>query len=169
MIKKEGKEEIAKQVTAETPKEVKKPDTREIPSTQRSEVMKRAPVKRGIIHIFASHNNTMLLLTDITGSETIAKCTGGMIIKAQHKEGSPYAAMKVAEVVAEKARERGFLEVDVKVRGRGGIGPKSPGQGAEAAIRSLTRNRLRIRNIENVTPIPHNGCRKKKRNRSKKG
>ena len=124
--------------------------------------------KTGIVHIYASHNNTIILLTDITGSETIAKCGGGMVVKAQHKEGSPYAAMKVAEIVAEKAREKGIEEVIIKVRGQGGIKPKSPGQGAEAAILSLTRNNVRIRNIENVTPVPHDGCRRKKRHRSKK-
>ncbi len=122
----------------------------------------------GIIHIYASHNNTIMLLTDVTGAETIAKCTGGQVVKAQHKEGSPYAAMKIAEILAEKAREKGITEVDVKVRGAGGNKPQSPGQGSEAAIRSLTRNGIRIRNIENVTPSPHDGCRKKKRYRGKK-
>jgi small subunit ribosomal protein S11 len=124
--------------------------------------------KTGIIHIYASHNNTIIVLTDITGSETIAKCSGGMVVKSQHKEGSPYAAMKVAEIVAEKAKEKGIEEVIVKVRGQGGIKPKSPGQGAEAAILSLTRNNMKIKAIENVTPIPHDGCRRKKRHRSKK-
>ncbi|MEM4326782.1 MAG: 30S ribosomal protein S11, partial [Candidatus Diapherotrites archaeon] len=84
------------------------------------------------------------------------------------KEGSPYAAMKVAEIVAEKAKEKGIEEVIVKVRGQGGIKPKSPGQGAEAAILSLTRNNVKIKAIENVTPVPHDGCRRKKRHRSKK-
>jgi small subunit ribosomal protein S11 len=124
--------------------------------------------KRGIIHIFASNNNTIIILTDMTGAETIAKCSGGIVVKAQHKEGSPYAAMKVAEIVAEKAKEKEIREVDVRVRGTGGNKAKAPGQGAEAAIRSLTRNGLMIRNIENVTPIPHNGCRKKKKFMGKK-
>ena len=124
--------------------------------------------KKGIIHIYASHNNTIILLTDITGQETIAKCSGGVVVKAQHKEGSPYAAMKVAEIVANKAKEKSIIEVTVKVRGQGGIRSKNPGQGAEAAIRSLTRAGLRIRTIENVTPMPHNGCRRKKRFRGKK-
>ena len=122
---------------------------------------------RGIVHIYASRNNTIILLTDLTGAETIAKCSGGIMVKAQHKEGSPYAAMKVAEVVASKAKERGINEVFVKVRGEGGIKPKNPGQGAEAAILSLTRQGLRIRAIENVTPIPHNGTRRKKRHRER--
>ena len=122
----------------------------------------------GIIHIYASRNNTIILLTDETGAETIAQSSGGKVVKAQHKEGSPYAAMKVAEIVADKAKERGIREVRVKVRGQGGIKPKNPGQGAEAAILSLTRNGLRIKSIENVTPMPHNGTRRKKRHRSKK-
>jgi len=124
--------------------------------------------KKGIIHIYASHNNTMILLTDITGAETIAKCSGGEVIKAQHKEGSPYAAMKIAETIAEKARERNMTEVIIKVRGTGGNKSNSPGPGSEAAIKSLTRAGLRIVTIENVTPVPHNGCRKKKKFRGKK-
>ena len=124
--------------------------------------------KIGIMNIYASRNNTIILLTDITGSETIAKCSGGMVVKAQHKEGSPYASMKIAEIVADKAKDKGIDEVIVKVRGQGGIRPRSPGQGAEAAILSLTRNNIRIKTIENVTPMPHNGCRRKKRHRSKK-
>ncbi|MFH0954949.1 MAG: 30S ribosomal protein S11 [Candidatus Micrarchaeota archaeon] len=123
--------------------------------------------KIGVVHIFASSNNTIILLTDQTGAETIAKGSGGMTVKAQHKEGSPYAAMKVAEELCQRAIEKGIRMVDVKVRGAGGIKSKNPGQGAEAAIRSLTRNGLRIRSIENVTPLPHDGCRKKKAYRSK--
>lgn len=124
--------------------------------------------KKGIVHIYASHNNTIILLTDITGAETIAKSSGGEVIKAQHKEGSPYAAMKIAENVAERAKERNVTEVIVKVRGTGGNKSNSPGPGSEAAIKSLTRAGLRILMIENVTPVPHDGCRKKKKFRGKK-
>jgi small subunit ribosomal protein S11 len=109
----------------------------------------------------------MLLLTDLTGAETIAKATGGMETKAQHKEGSPYVAMKLAENIANAAREKGIREVYVKVRGRGGNKAPSPGTGAEAAIRSITRNGLRILSIENVTPQPHDGCIKQKKFRGK--
>ena len=122
---------------------------------------------KGIVHVYATHNNTMLLLTDLTGAETIAKATGGMETKAQHKEGSPYVAMKLAENIANAARERGINEVFVKVRGHGGNRSTSAGTGAEAAIRSLTRNGLRLIAIENVTPLPHDGCRKKKKFRGK--
>jgi small subunit ribosomal protein S11 len=124
--------------------------------------------KKGIIHIYASHNNTIILLTDITGAETIAKSSGGEVIKAQHKEGSPYAAMKIAEIIADRARERGVTEAIVKVRGTGGNRSNSPGPGSEAAIKSLTRAGIRIASIENVTPVPHDGCRKKKKFRGKK-
>ncbi|MDD3084070.1 MAG: 30S ribosomal protein S11 [Candidatus ainarchaeum sp.] len=126
---------------------------------------------KGIIHIYATHNNTIMLLTDLTGSETITKTSGGMETKAQHKEGSPYVAMKLAENIANSAREKGITEVFVKVRGHGGNRSTSAGSGAEAAIRSLTRNGLRIIAIENVTPMPHDGCRKKKkfRGKTKKG
>ncbi len=124
--------------------------------------------KVGTIHIFASHNNTIMLLTDITGAETIAKSSGGQVVKAQHKEGTPYAAMKVAEIVAAKAKEKDIYEVHVRVRALGGIRSRMPGQGAEAAIRMLTRAGLRIKSIENVTPLPHDGCRKKKKHRGKK-
>jgi len=123
--------------------------------------------QRGIVHVYATHNNTMLMLTDMTGAETIAKSTGGMETKAQHKEGSPYVAMKLAENIANAAREKGIREVYVKVRGHGGNRSPSAGPGAEAAIRSITRNGLRIISIENVTPHPHDGCRKKKKFRGK--
>jgi small subunit ribosomal protein S11 len=122
---------------------------------------------KGIIHIYATHNNTIMLLTDLTGSETITKTTGGMETKAQHKEGSPYVAMKLAENIANAAKEKGITEVYVKVRGHGGNKSSSAGSGAEAAIRSLTRTGLRILTIENVTPQPHDGCRKKKKFRGK--
>lgn len=124
--------------------------------------------KLGIVHIYASANNTLMLLTDLTGAETIAKCTGGNITKAGHKQGEPYTAMKIAEVIAQKALERGIGDVIVKVRGQGGIKAKAPGKGSEAAIRSLTRNGLRIASIENVTPYPHDGCRRKQKYRAKK-
>lgn len=89
-------------------------------------------------------------------------------MKSQHKEASPYAAMKVAEMVVQKARDKGITEVEVRIRGQGGLRSKNPGPGAEAAIRMLSRMGLRIKNIENNTPVPHDGCRKKKRDRGKK-
>ena len=114
----------------------------------------------GIAHIFASFNNIIITLTDLTGAETITKCTGGMVVKTAKDESSPYAAMKAAEHVADIAKEKGISNVHVRVRAPGGNGPTSPGPGAQAAIRALARAGLRIGRIEDVTPIPHDGTKK---------
>lgn len=116
----------------------------------------------GVAHIYSSYNNTMIHVTDISGSETIAKCSGGMMTKTHRLESSPTIAMLVAKKVAGEAIDKGVNAVHIKVRAPGGHnGPASPGPGAQAAIRTLTRSGLKIGNIEEVTPIPHNGCRKK--------
>lgn len=116
----------------------------------------------GIVHILASYNNTIIHITDITGSETIAKSSGGMVVKSDRMESSPTAAMMAAKKAAEGAFEKGITGVHVKIRAPGGHqGPHTPGRGAQAAIRALSRMGLRIGTIEDVTPIAHDGCRKK--------
>ena len=115
----------------------------------------------GIAHIFASFNNIIITVTDLTGAETIARCSGGMVTKSAKDEGSPYTAMKVAQTVADAVREKGIDKVNVKIRGQGGNKAGTPGRGAQAAIRALVRSGLRIGKIEDVTPMPHDGCRKK--------
>jgi small subunit ribosomal protein S11 len=115
----------------------------------------------GVAHIFASFNNIIITVTDLTGAETIARCSGGMVTKSAKDEGAPYTAMKVAQTVSEVVREKGIDKVNVKIRGQGGNKQGTPGRGAQAAIRALVRSGLRIGNIEDVTPIPHDGCRKK--------
>lgn len=115
----------------------------------------------GIAHIYASYNNIIITVTDITGAETITKCTGGMVVKAAKDESSPYAAMRAAEKVAEIAKEKGVDSIHVRVRAPGGNRSASPGPGAQAAIRALARAGLKIGRIEDVTPIPHDGTKKK--------
>ena len=117
--------------------------------------------KWGIANVFASYNNIIITLTDVTGAETITKCTGGMVVKAAKDESSPYAAMRAAEKVAEVAKEKGIEGIHVKVRAPGGNRSTSPGPGAQAAIRALARAGLRIGRIEDVTPIPLDGTKKK--------
>ena len=117
--------------------------------------------KWGIANVFASYNNIIITLTDVTGAETITKCTGGRVVKAAKDESSPYAAMRAAEKVAEIAKEKGIEGIHVKVRAPGGNRSTSPGPGAQAAIRALARAGLRIGRIEDVTPIPHDGTKKK--------
>lgn len=118
-------------------------------------------VKIGIANIYASYNNILITVTDITGAETLAKCTGGMVVKAAKDESSPYAAMRAAERVAEQIKEKGVDTVHVRVRAPGGNKSPSPGPGAQAAIRALARAGLRIGRIEDVTPVPHDGTKKK--------
>lgn len=117
--------------------------------------------KWGIAHVYASYNNIIITVTDITGAETITKATGGMVVKAAKDEASPYAAMKAAEKVADIAKEKGIDSIHVKVRAPGGNRSTSPGPGAQAAIRGLARAGLRIGRIEDVTPVPHDGTKKK--------
>lgn len=117
--------------------------------------------KWGIANIYASYNNIMITLTDITGAETLAQVTGGMIVKQAKDESSSYAAQKAAERIAETAAEKGINAIHVKVRAPGGNKSTSPGPGAQAAIRALSRAGLRIGRIEDVTPIPHDGTKPK--------
>lgn len=118
--------------------------------------------KWGVVHIYSSYNNTIIHVTDVTGSETLAKVSGGMVVKSDRLESSPTAAMNAAKQVAEMIKEKGITALNVKIRGKGGHnGPTTPGPGAQAAIRSLSRMGIRIGTIEEVTPVPHDGCRKK--------
>ncbi|MCK5112477.1 MAG: 30S ribosomal protein S11 [Thermoplasmatales archaeon] len=117
--------------------------------------------RTGIAHIYASFNNIIITITDLTGAETITRCSGGMVTKSAKDEGSPYVAMKVAQAAADAAMEKGFDRVNVRIRGKGGKKGGSPGRGAQTAIRSLVRAGLRIGNIEDVTPRPHDGTKVK--------
>lgn len=117
--------------------------------------------KKGIAHIFASYNNVLITVTDATGAETIAKCSGGMMVKSDKDKGGPFAAMAVAQKIAEQVKEKGFMTLDIRVRGYGGNKARSPGPGAQAAIRGLARNGIMVGRIEDVTPVPHDGARKK--------
>jgi small subunit ribosomal protein S11 len=123
----------------------------------------------GIAHIYASYNNTIIHITDITGTETLAKASGGMVVKSDRMESSPTAAMIAAKKAAETALEKGINAIHVKIRAPGGHnGPNNPGPGAQAAVRALSRMGLRIGIIEDVTPIPHDGCRKKDARRGRR-
>ncbi|HLD80487.1 MAG TPA: 30S ribosomal protein S11 [archaeon] len=115
----------------------------------------------GIIHIFSSSNNTIVHATDLTGAETLAIASSGHVVKAGREGGKPYAAMKVTEAVTESLRNQGVHGVHIRVRAPGGIKSKIPGSGAQMSIRTIARSGLRIGSIEDVTPVPHDGCRAK--------
>ena len=113
----------------------------------------------GIAHVYASFNNTIITVTDLTGAETITKSSGGTVVKQNRDEASPYAAMQMADVVAEEVKAAGIDGLHVRVRGPGGNLQKNPGPGAQATIRALARAGIEIGRIEDVTPIPHDGTR----------
>lgn len=132
----------------------------------KSEVKKQEEEKEklnwGILHIYSSYNNTHLHVTDITGSETIAKVTGGMVTKSDRLKASPNTAMAAAKQISEICKSKGYNALYVKLRAVGGHnGPMTPGPGSQAAIRMLTRYGIRLGRIEDVTPVPHDSCRKK--------
>jgi small subunit ribosomal protein S11 len=119
-------------------------------------------IRWGIAHIYSSYNNTIITVTDITGTETIARASGGQMVKADRLESSPTAAMAAAKKIAEIIKDKGIAGLYIRIRAPGGHnGPKNPGPGAQAAIRALSRVGIRIGKIEEVTPEPHNGCRAK--------
>jgi small subunit ribosomal protein S11 len=117
--------------------------------------------KWGIAHIYSSFNNTIIHITDITGSETLSRVSAGMITDKGRLQGSPFPAMKAAKKAAEEAQEKGIEGLHIRVRAPGGTGAKIPGKGAQPAIRALTRSGLEVGKIEDVTPVPHDSTRQK--------
>eukprot|EP01080_Neovahlkampfia_damariscottae_P000242 gene242-4488_t len=121
-----------------------------------------------VCHIYASFNNTFVHVTDLSGEETIVKVTGGMKVKSDRDESSPYAAMNAAKDVAERCKELGITCLHIKLRATGGSMNKNPGPGAQAALRALARSGLKIGRIEDTTPIPHDGTRRKSGRRGRR-
>ena len=113
-------------------------------------------VTSGVAHISATFNNTIVTITDKTGN-TISWTSTGMVGFSGSKKSTPFAAGIAAKSAAKKAQEMGLREVEVCVKG--------PGSGRESAIRSLQAAGLNITAIKDVTPMPHNGCRPRKRRR----
>ncbi len=117
--------------------------------------------KWGIAHIYATKNNIIVHITDITGSETISIKSGGMVVKSDRLKREVSTAMTVAKLAAEEAKMKGITAVHVRVRGKGGhAGSRIPYKTAQPAIRALARSGLKIGMIEDVTPIPHDSCRR---------
>ncbi len=116
----------------------------------------RKNIERGAAHIRSSFNNTIVTISDIAGNTISWASSGGVGFKSSRKS-TPYAAQMAAEAAAKGAMEHGMRTVEVYVKG--------PGQGREAAIRSLQAAGLEVSLIKDVTPIPHNGCRPPKRRR----
>lgn len=114
----------------------------------------------GVAHIFSTANATIVHVTDITGAETVARFSGGMMTDRDREQGMPFPAMQAAKKAAEESLAKGINCIHIKVRAAGGHGNKSPGAGAQPAIRALARAGLKIGMIEDVTPIPHDTTRR---------
>ena len=134
--------------------EKKKEEVRLGPMVNQSELV------FGVCHILATWNDTFIHVTDLTGRETYCRVTGGMMVTNDREESSPYAAMMAANEAYKMLKEIGINAIHIKLRGKGGIGSRTPGPGAQAAIRALARNELKIGRIEDVTPIPTDSTRR---------
>ncbi len=116
----------------------------------------RRNVSRGIAHIKATFNNTIVTITDTNG-ETLSWASAGTVGFKGARKSTPFAAGRAAEQAAQQARKHGVMEVEAKVKG--------PGAGREQAILQIQHNGIKITGIEDVTPLPHNGCRPPKKRR----
>ena len=116
----------------------------------------RKNIVTGVAHVAASFNNTMITITDAQGNTISWSSAGTMGFKGSRKS-TPYAAQVAAEDVSKKAQEHGMRTLEVEVAG--------PGSGRESALRALQAAGFMITSIRDVTPIPHNGCRPRKRRR----
>ncbi|MFQ5713123.1 MAG: 30S ribosomal protein S11 [Candidatus Scalinduaceae bacterium] len=116
----------------------------------------RRSVAKAIAHIKATFNNTYITIADING-ETLCWASAGTVGFKGSRKSTPFAAQRTARNVAEKARRFGVREVEVRVKG--------PGSGRESAITALQEAGLLVKAIEDVTPLPHNGCRPRKKRR----
>jgi len=126
-------------------------------------------LKWGIAHIYSSYNNTIVHITDASGSESLGISSGGQMVKAHRLESSPTAAMGAAKKAGEMAKEQGINALHIKIRAPGGHqGPNNPGPGAQAAVRTLSREGFKIGTIEDVTSLPTDGCRKKHARRGRR-
>ena len=150
-----AKETKQKEKEVEEKKETKKQEVSfEEAANAAKEKYKPKGIRWGVAHIYSSKNDTIITLTDLSGAETIAIGSGGMIVDADREEGSPYAAMQAAYKVSATAIEKGITHINIKIRAPGGHGPKTPGPGAQAVVRALARSGFKIGSIEDVTPIP---------------
>jgi small subunit ribosomal protein S11 len=116
----------------------------------------RKNVVRGIAHVKASFNNTMVTVTDVNG-ETLAWDSAGTMGFKGARKSTPFAATRAGESVGQKARKMGVVECEVRIKGAG--------SGRESAVNGLVSTGIKVTALEDHTPVPHNGCRPRKRRR----
>ncbi len=149
------------------PEEVKPPEPKEEvkaepkPEVKPEEVRKPRKMRLAVVHVYSSKNDTIITATDVSGAETLAWASGGMMVKSHREEGRPYAAMQAALKVVNSLKEKGITHVHVRIRAPGGVGMKTPGAGAQAVVRTIARTGVRIGRIEDVTPLPTDSMKRK--------
>ena len=116
----------------------------------------RRNVVRGVAHIQATFNNTIVTISDTAG-DTLCYASAGTVGFKGSRKSTPFAAQRAAELAAEKASKFGLKEIEVRIKG--------PGSGRESAVTALQQSGLIVKAIEDVTPLPHNGCRPPKKRR----
>jgi len=158
--KEKEKEKKAEQPAKGTGKKSKK-EKKEEEEKSLAPVLREGEILFGVAHIYASFNDTFVHVTDLSGRETIARVTGGMKVKADRDESSPYAAMLAAQDVAARCKQVGISALHIKLRATGGNKTRTPGPGAQSALRALARAGMKIGRIEDVTPIPTDSTRRK--------
>jgi len=126
------------------------------PKQKKARRREKKNVSHGQAHIKSTFNNTIVTITDLAGN-TLSWASAGNVGFKGSRKSTPFAAQLAAEAAARRAQEHGLQRVDVFVKG--------PGSGRETAIRSLAATGLEILGIQDVTPVPHNGCRPRKRRR----
>ncbi len=126
------------------------------PKQKKARKKEKKNISHGSAHIKSTFNNTIVTITDQSGN-TISWASAGNVGFKGSRKSTPYAAQLAAESAARRAQEHGLQKVDVFVKG--------PGSGRETAIRSLAAAGLEVVGIQDVTPVPHNGCRPRKRRR----
>ena len=122
----------------------------------RAKKKEKKNIAAGVVHVNSTFNNTLITISDAQGNVVSWSSAGMMGLKGSRKS-TPYAAQIAAEDAGRKAQEHGMKELDVRVKG--------PGSGRESALRALQSIGFTIRKINDITPIPHNGCRPRKRRR----
>jgi small subunit ribosomal protein S11 len=148
---------------AEKPEEKKaeKPEEKKAEAAKPAEVRKPRKRRFAVVHVYSSKNDTIITATDLSGAETLAWASGGMVVKSHREEGRPYAAMQAALRVVNSLKDKGITNVSVKIRAPGGVGPKTPGSGAQAVVRTIARTGVRIGRIEDITPLPTDSMKRK--------
>ena len=132
-------------------------EVKEIKTNRETFRKESRPMKSGIAHIHSTFNNTIVSITDISGKVAAWSSAGSCGNFKGSRKGTPFAAQLAAENATKKAIDKGFTHVEVYVKG--------PGAGRESAIRAIQSTGLKITVIKDVTPIPHNGCRPRKKRR----